>query len=41
MILFVITCQVTNTVVPNKTGKRRRFIVEKGHVGQGDFLNFE
>ena len=42
MILFVITCQVSNTVVSDKTVKRRRFILVKGRAERpGDFLNFE
>ena len=41
MILVVITCQVTNTVVSDKTVKRRRLIVLKGRGERpGDFLNF-
>ena len=39
MILFVITCQVTNTVVSDKTVKRFPFFVEKGNAEtSGDFF---
>ena len=42
MILFVITRQVTNTVMPGKSVERGRCIVERVPTERpGDFPNFE
>ena len=42
MMFFVITCQVTSTVMSDKTVQSRLFIEKRGRAeGLGDCLNFE